>query len=110
LTVTLPVAPDFTISASPASITATKGSTKTSKITTTVTGGFDSAVALSASNEGTGITVTFSPATIAAPGAGTSTATIKVASSATSGAHKITVTGTGGGVTHATTITVDVIK
>jgi subtilase family serine protease len=110
LTVTLPVAPDFTISASPASITATKGSTKTSKITTTVIGGFDSAVALSASNEGTGITVTFSPATIAAPGAGTSTATIKVASGASSGAHKITVTGTGGGVTHATTITVDVIK
>ncbi len=47
LTVTAP--PNFTISASPASLSVVQGNQGTSTITTTVSGGFSSAIALSAS-------------------------------------------------------------
>ena len=49
LTVTAPVQPDFTISASPASFSVGQGNQGTSTITTTISGGFNSAISLSAS-------------------------------------------------------------
>jgi kumamolisin len=100
--------PNFTISASPSTITIAAGSSGTTTITTTVSGGFDSAIALSSSVSGTG--VTFSPSSIAAPGAGKSTLTIEVPRFAVVGDHTLTVTGTGGGVTHSTTVTIDIVK
>jgi subtilase family serine protease len=110
LTVTGPN-PNFTISASPSTVTVARGSSGTSTITTTISGGFDSAIALSTSLlEGTSESATFNPTSIAAPGAGTSTMTIKVSEFATVGSHTITVTGKGGGVTHSTTVTLDVVK
>jgi subtilase family serine protease len=100
--------PSFTISASPAAISVTQGSSGTSTITTTVSGGFNSAVALSASGQPGGVTVGFSPASIAAPGSGSSTATFTVASGTAAGTYSITVTGTGGGFTHTTTVSLTV--
>jgi hypothetical protein len=64
---------------------------------------------LSASGQGGAQTVTFSPSSIAAPGAGKSTMTVKVGRSARTGNHTITITATGGGVTHTTTVTLDVL-
>src|SRR6185437_14144285 len=92
--------PDFGISASPTSLSIVQGSNKTSTITTTVSGGFNSAVALSASGMPTGVTAGFSPTSIAAPGSGSSTLTLTVGASVTPGTYPITVTGTGGGKTH----------
>src|SRR5882724_910521 len=108
LTVTSVPTPDFTISASPSSVTIAAGGSGNSTITTAVSGGFNSAIALSASGQPTGVTVSFSPASIAAPGSGTSTMTITVAASATAGTSTITVTGTGGAITHTTTVTLTV--
>jgi hypothetical protein len=54
--------------------------------------------------------VTFSPSSIAAPGACKSTMTVKVGSSASIGNHTITITAKGGGVTHTTTVTLDVLN
>lgn len=105
LTVTTP---NFTIAASPTSVSVAQGSSGSSTITTTVVSGFDSAVALSASGQPTGVTVAFSPASIAAPGSGTSTMTMTVASTAATGSYPITVTGTGGGDTHTATVTLSV--
>ncbi len=102
--------PNFTISASPTSISVARGSSGTSKITTTVSGGFNSAIALSASGQGPLQTVTFSPSSIPAPGAGSSTMTVKVGKNASLGNHKITITGKGGGVTHTTTVILDVLR
>ena len=102
--------PSFTISASPTSIRVARSSSGTSTITTTISGGFNSAISLSASGEGSAQTVTFSPASIAAPGSGTSTMTVKVGRNAKLGNHTITITGTGGGVTHTTTVTLDVLN
>jgi subtilase family serine protease len=100
---------NFTISASPTSINVARRSSGTSRITTTVSGGFNSAIGLSASGGGSSVTVTFSPNSIAAPGSGTSTMTVTVGRRARTGNHTITITGTGGGVTHTTTVTVNVM-
>ncbi|MGA2648100.1 MAG: protease pro-enzyme activation domain-containing protein [Candidatus Sulfotelmatobacter sp.] len=102
--------PGFSISASPTSISVARGSSGKSTITTTISGGFDSAISLSASGQGSGQTVTFSPTSIGAPGSGSSTMTVKVGRSSRTGNHTITITGTGGGVTHTTTVTLDVLN
>jgi subtilase family serine protease len=100
--------PAFSISASPASLSVVQGSSGSSTITTSVSGGFDSAIALSASGQPTGVTVSFSTTSIAAPGSGTSTLTLTVAATTATGTYPITVTGTGGGIAHTVTVTVTV--
>jgi subtilase family serine protease len=107
-TVTLKVTkavPTFTISASPTSITVSKGGTGTAVITTTVSNGFNSAIALTAVGEGSAQTLTFTPSTIPAPGSGSSTMSVTVGAKATVGNHIITVKGTGGSMVHTTTVT-----
>jgi hypothetical protein len=100
--------PDFALSASPAALTVAPGNAGSSTITTTVSGGFSNAVALSAAGQPSGVTVAFSPTSIAAPGAGTSTMNITVGASVAPGTYPITVTGTGGATTHTTTVTLTV--
>src|SRR5215831_10966810 len=107
LTVTAPA--DFTISAAPTSVSVAQGAQGTSIITTTVSGGFNNAISLSASGVPTGTTVSFSPNPIAAPGSGSSTMTIAVGSSTAVGTYSVTVTGSGGGIQHTTTVTLTVI-
>jgi kumamolisin len=99
---------NFTISASPASVSVAQGSNGTSTITTAVSGDFTSAIALDATGQPTGVTVSFSPTSIAAPGSGTSTMTMAVASTVAPGSYTITVTGTGGGTTHTATVSLTV--
>jgi subtilase family serine protease len=101
-------APNFTISASPTSVSVVQGSNGTSTITTAVSGGFNSAIALSATGQPTGVTVSFTPASIAVPGSGTSTMRMTVASTTRTGTYTITVTGNGGGINHTTTVTLTV--
>jgi hypothetical protein len=108
LTITSTATPNFTISASPSSVSIAKGAAGSSTVSTTVSGGFNSAIALSASGQPAGVTVSFSPASIAAPGSGSSTMNITVASTAATGVSTITVTGTGGGITHTATVTLTV--
>jgi subtilase family serine protease len=108
LTVTSTPTPAFTIAASPTSVTVVQGNSGTSTITTTVSGGFDSAIALTASGQPTGVTVSFSPTSIAAPGSGSSTMTMAVASTTATGTYTITVTGTGDSITHTATVSLSV--
>ena len=93
VTLTVTAAPSFTISASPASLSIAQGNQGTSTITTAVSGGFNSAISLSATGMPTGTTVSFNPSTIAAPGSGSSTMTITVGSTTPAGTYPITVTG-----------------
>lgn len=99
-----PPTPSFSLSASPASVSVAQGNSGMSTVTSTVTGGFSSAITLSASGQPSGVTVTFSPSSIAAPGSGSSTVTMAVASSVAPNTYTITVTGTGGGITQTTTV------
>jgi len=103
-----PSAADFTIADSPTSLSLTQGTSGNSTITTTVSGGFNSAVALSASGLPSGATATFSPSSIAAPGSGTSTLTIATSSTTAAGTYSITITGTGGSKTHTTSLSLTV--
>jgi subtilase family serine protease len=107
LTGTTTQTPAFTISTSPSSLSVKVGNSGSSTVTTAVSGGFNSAIALSASAP-SGISVTFNQTSITAPGSGSSTATISVASTVAPGTYSITITGTGGGLTESTTISLTV--
>jgi kumamolisin len=98
--------PGFAIYSSPASVSVVQGNSGSSTISTTVSDGFDSAVALSASGEPSGVTVSFSANSIT--GSGSSTMTMAVAAGTTAGTYTITVTGTGGGITQTTTVALTV--
>ena len=100
--------PNFGISASPGSVSVVQGGNGSSTITTTVSNGFNAAVGLTASGQPTGVTVTFNPTSIAAPGAGSSTMSMAVASTTAAGTYTITVTGTGGGITQNTSVSLTV--
>lgn len=100
--------PDFAIAASPAAVSVPQGSMGASAISTTVSGSFSSAIALSASGLPTGVTASFSPATINAPASGSSTMTLTTGASSPPGAYAVTVTGAGGGTTHTTTLTLTI--
>jgi subtilase family serine protease len=110
LTVNSTATPNFTVSASPASVTVTQGASGTSTVTVTSTGGFNSATTLSASGLPSGVTAAFStnPVTPAANGTATSVLTLTASSSATVGAATVTITGTSGSTTHSTTIALTV--
>jgi kumamolisin len=110
LTVTALPPPAFTISVSPTSVSIDESSSGNVVITTAVSGGFDAAVALSASSLPTGVTGSFSPTSIAAPGSGTSKYTMTVSKTAATGKHTITITGKSGSTTHTATFTLDVLR
>jgi hypothetical protein len=99
---------DFAISSSPSALAITRGSSGAATVTTTVTGSFNSVIALSASGLPAGTTATSSPSSIAAPGVGSSTVTISVGSATAVGTYNVTVTGTGGGKTQTTVISMTV--
>src|SRR6185369_8005363 len=107
-------APGFTIAASPAAISVRKGNAGTSTIATAISSGFNSPIAFWATGQPAGVTVSFSPAYIAAPGAGSSTATFSVATTTPTGTYPITVTGStstsGGGITRTTIVTLTVTE
>jgi len=109
LTVTSAATGDFSIGASPTSLSISRGSSKTVTISAAVTGTLSAPIALSASGQPGGTTVSFSPASIAA-GGGSSTMTITVSNHSGGGTHAITVTGTSGSVVHSTTVNVTLTK
>jgi kumamolisin len=110
LTVNSSATPNFSVSASPTSVTVTQGTSGTSTITVTSTGGFNSATTLSASGLPSGVTAAFStnPVTPPANGSATSTLTLTASASATVGTATVTITGTSGSTSHTTTITLTV--
>ncbi len=96
--------PDFSLSASPGSLTILQGANGTSTITVTPVNGFNSSVSLSASGLPSGVTASFNPASTTT----TSTLTLTASSTATTGTATVTVTGTSGSLTHTTTISLTV--
>jgi len=110
LTVNSAGTPNFTISASPSSVTISQGGNGTSTITITSQNGFSSATTLSASGLPSGVTAGFAPNPVTPPanGSTTSTLTLTASGTATTGTSTITVTGTSGSLVHSTTISLTV--
>ncbi len=100
--------PSFSLSASPNAVSVVRGNSGTSSISSVVSNGFNSAVALNASGLPAGVTFLFNPTSIAAPGAGSSTVTFTVASTTATGTYSITITGSGGGLVETTTVSLTV--
>jgi uncharacterized membrane protein len=84
------------------------GKSAQTKLSFTGQNAFNSAVTLSISGLPKGVTATFSPSTIAAPGTGTSTLTLAAAAGTAAGTSTLTVTATGGGVTKTLSLTLTV--
>jgi hypothetical protein len=91
---------DFTFASAQPTVAVVQGGSVPVSFTSTVTGGFSSAISLGTAFLPNGVTATFSPAAIPAPGGGTATATFAVSPTATPGTSPVTVTGTGGGIVH----------
>ena len=97
---------DFSISASPTSLTISQGSNGTSTISTAVTSGSAGTVSLTASVSPSGPTASLSPTSVTA--GGPSTLTVTVGSSVATGSYTVTVTGSEGSAQHSTTVSVTV--
>ncbi|HYX52900.1 MAG TPA: Ig-like domain-containing protein [Candidatus Limnocylindrales bacterium] len=100
--------PDFILSTTPSTLSVAQGSSGTTRISTTVAGGFNSAISLSTSGLPSGVTASLSPTSIAAPGNGSSTLTLTAASTAPTGTFNVTATATGGGITHTATVALSI--
>ena len=104
-TLTVTAAPNYTLSASPTSLSITQGSGGTATVTVTPLNGFSGSVSLSASGLPSGVSASFSPN----PATTTSTMTLAASNAATVGTVTATITGTSGTLTRTTTITLTVV-
>ncbi len=98
----------FTVAAVPSSITIPQSGQGVATISTTISGGFNGPIGLTAGGVPVGVSVSFNPRTIAAPGSGTSTMEIGVARLAQMGTYPITVIGSSGLTRQTATVTLTI--
>src|SRR6267154_4657947 len=105
-TVTLTVNPagDYTLAASPTSLSVARSANGTSTITVNPLNGFNASVSLSASGLPSGVTAAFNPSSTTS----TSTLTLTASSTAALGTVTITITGKSGALSHNTTLSLTV--
>jgi len=110
LTADLQTLHDFSLAASPSSLTVTQGSFLTSNITVTSRGTFSGNVSLTvtAPMAVIGVAGGPSPGDLVAGGSATSVVSVEPSSLTTPGSYVVTVTGTAGVLTHSIDITVTV--
>ena len=101
-TISLTVNPqgNFTLAASPSSLTIVQGASGTTTISVNEVNGFNSSVSLAASGLPAGVTASFNPASTT----GTSTLALTASGSATTGAATVTITGIAGNLTSSTAL------
>lgn len=96
--------PDFTLSASPSSLTVTQGGSGNTTIAVTPANGFSGSVTLSASSLPSGVTASFATN----PTTSTSLLTLATSAAAATGTTTISITGASGSLTHSTSVTLTV--
>ncbi len=94
---------DFSMSASPSTVTVAPGGSASPTINTTVTSGSSQSVVLSASGLPNGATASFNPTPVNS--GNSSTMTITTATTTPTGTSTVTVKGTGTSATHSTSVT-----
>jgi subtilase family serine protease len=95
--------PNFSLSASPNSLSLARGAKSTTTISVNPQNGFTGGVSLAASGLPRGVTASFNPS-----GTGTSTLSLSATSTASTGTFSVQVRGTSGSLTHTTTISLTV--
>ena len=100
--------PSFTLTLNATSATMARGGSTPIKLSVAGLNGFQSAVVLSLTGLPKGVTASFAPSSIAAPGSGTSTFTLSASTGAAVGSYNLTVTAAGGGVTKTQPLVVKV--
>jgi len=102
---------DFSITASPTSLTIPQGNSDTSTITVTFINGFNQPVQLSISGEPSGVTTTLNPEQVTPPAdsSSTSTLTVSVDTTAMPGSYTLNVTGTSDTVIRDMDITLEIV-
>src|SRR3989449_2350796 len=100
--------PDFSISASPTSLSVQAGSSSNSTVTLTSLSNFAGTITLSATGSPTGLNLSMTPATVSLSSGGTSSSTLSVGSS-NPGSYTVTIVGTSGSLSHQTTVTVNIV-
>jgi hypothetical protein len=96
--------PNFSLSASPSSLSVTQGTSGNSTITVTPSGGFTGSVTLSTSALPSGVTASFGTN----PTTGSSVLTFTASATATTGTTSVTITGTSGTLSHTTSISLTI--
>ena len=107
-TITVAPAPTFSLGATQTTLSVPAGSSGTVTLTTTGNSTFNSAVGFSVSGLPAGMTAVFAPATIAAPGSGSTMLTLNVSSAVAPKSYAVAITAVGGGISKATNVTVNV--
>ncbi len=96
--------PNFSLSSSASTLTIPQSSAGSITMNSSISGNFNSAIAFTASGLPSGATASFSPASIAAPGSGSTSLTILPGATTPSGTYNVVVSGSGGGQTRSLTI------
>ncbi len=110
ISVTVAPAPTFTLAHSATSVSVTAGgASKSVTFTTTPNSTFDAAVAFSVTGLPSGVSAVFTPATLAAPGSGSSVLKLTASSRAKAGVYSVTVSATGGSTKQQMAISVTVV-
>jgi hypothetical protein len=102
--------PDFTIAASPGSLSIVQGGSDGGTVTVTSINGFSSPVGLSCTGLPAGVSCGFSPASVTPPSnlGAASSLTVSVSAGATAGTYPVQVTGASGSLSHATPLSLTV--
>jgi pseudomonalisin len=100
--------PSFQLASSAASFSLTAGSNKSVTLNVTVSGGFNAAIAFSVTGLPSGVTATFTPASLAAPGSGSSVLQLTATSSAVAGVYSATVSAAGGSISQQKALSITV--
>ncbi len=99
-------APDFSLSATPATRSIAAGGSTTYTADVQALNGFSGSVSLSAGGLPSGASASFSPASVS--GAGSSTMTVSTASGTAPGSYPVTITATSGSLSHTANVTLTV--
>jgi len=98
LPVTVAIPPTFSVTLGSSSVSVAQAATAPVAITVADLGTFSSQIGFSVIGLPIGLSATFAPATLAAPGAGTSTLTLQASSATPTGTYTISVVTSGGGL------------
>jgi hypothetical protein len=100
----------FSVTVQPSSLAKSPGQSASAEVTTKIAAGYDHTLTLKASDLPDGVTLTFSPDMIAAPGSGKSKAEIELSDDLKPGSYSIHISATGDATSESTTLTLKVAE